>query len=65
MIDRLFILVLMLSALVGGTLAVGAELFARPVPQAHIAELPRVVVTGSRQPASVALAVADAPRAAE
>ena len=53
MIDRLFNLVLLLCALVGGTLAVGTELL-RSEPaslraEARIATLPRVVVTGHKQ----------------
>lgn len=66
MIDRLFTTILTLAVLSGGTLAIGSELF---VPrhgtvaesQARIATLPRVVVTGSRQPAVTALAQASAP----
>ena len=62
MIDRLFTLILTIAVLVGGTLAVGSELFApRATAQAdaRIATLPRVVVTGKKEPAQTEMARAD------
>lgn len=64
MIDRLFTTLLTLAVLSGGTLAIGSELFAPrhgAVAETRIATLPRVVVTGSRQPAETTLAQASAP----
>ena len=51
MIDRTFNLVLVLLVLVGGTVAIGAELFSnRSEAEARVATLPRVVITGKRLP---------------
>ncbi|WP_418316357.1 hypothetical protein [Piscinibacter sakaiensis] len=48
MIDRLFTLTLTFTLLVGGTLAIGGEFFpSRTEPSQPVAQLPRVVVTGS------------------
>jgi hypothetical protein len=68
MIDRLFTLVLLVCALVGGTLAIGSELL-QPIArgagaEARIATLPRVVVTGQKQPASTEVARAESDTAA-
>jgi hypothetical protein len=65
MIDRLFTLILTFAVLVGGTLAVGSELFAPRAtaqPDARIATLPRVVVTGHKQPARAEVARAESDR---
>jgi hypothetical protein len=64
MIDRLFTLVLLACALIGGTVAVGSELL-QPLTrsasaEAHIATLPRVVVTGRQQAPGTEVARAEA-----
>lgn len=60
MIDRHFTLALLAVTLFGGTFAIGHELLqprsAATSAQAQIATLPRVVVTGQKQPAATALA---------
>ena len=49
MIDRLFSLILLISVLVGGTLAIGSELLNhRDTSATTVAHLPRVVITGKR-----------------
>ncbi len=61
MIDRVFTLTLTFALLAGGTLAIGGEFFAdRSAPAAsQIAQLPRVVVTGSVTPKQTEIARAD------
>lgn len=62
MIDRIFSLVLLFCILAGGTAAVGSELLTQrtEVPTSTaIASLPRVVVTGRKQPTTTAVARAD------
>lgn len=68
MIDRLSTLVLTVCVLAGGTLAVGLELLKpRPIPQtnASVAQLPRVVIIGKKQPATTEIARADASAASK
>lgn len=64
MIDRLFSLALLFCVLAGGTAAIGSEWFAPQhdaVADARIATLPRVVITGKKQPATTEVAHADRP----
>lgn len=62
MLDRLFSITLTFAILAGGTLAIGGEWFGNQPAQSPnqlIAELPRVVVTGSVQPTNTTVATAE------
>lgn len=62
MIDRLFTLTLTFALLAGGTLAIGGEFFSgqsAAQPSRAVAELPRVVVTGSVERKQTDIARAD------
>ena len=66
MIDRLFNLVLTLCVLIGGTAAIGTELFSsRADSDARVATLPRVVITGKKQPATTEVARAEGSASSE
>lgn len=60
MIDRLFSLALLFCVLAGGTAAIGSEWFAPQqraiAADARVATLPRVVITGKKQPATTEVA---------
>ena len=67
MIDRYFTAALTLALLVGGTLAIGSELFGmnrtgalKATAQTHaVVQLPTVVIIGRRLPAAAAVASSD------
>ena len=63
MIDRIFFAALTLCLLIGGTLAIGSEMLGlndhaapRAQSQAQVIQLPRVVITGTRQAATTEVA---------
>ncbi|CAN5853933.1 hypothetical protein BH11PSE8_BH11PSE8_39780 [soil metagenome] len=63
MIDRLFFAALTLCLLIGGTLAIGSEMLglndhaaAHVQAQTQVIQLPRVVITGTRQAAKTEVA---------
>ena len=61
MIDRIFFAALTLCLLIGGTLAIGSEMLGlndhvSPQIQAQVIQLPRVVITGTRQAATTEVA---------